>query len=92
MSDLISREALLEAIKGVDVAWYLDGNYETYDDTTIVYIIEQQPTIEGISVVHCKDCTKWGCGLPMETDAVKCCGVGGYMVDKNGYCVYGERE
>ena len=27
MSDLISRSALLETLKDVEVAWYMDGNY-----------------------------------------------------------------
>ena len=52
MSDLISREALLEAIKGVEVSWYLDRGYTNYDDTTIMDIIEEQPPVEAVPVVH----------------------------------------
>ena len=52
MSRLIDADAFVEAIKGVEVIWYLDGNYETYDDTTIMDIIEEQPTIEAVPVVR----------------------------------------
>jgi hypothetical protein len=37
---------LIEEIKDVEVAWYIDGNYETYDSTTIMDIIEEQPKLE----------------------------------------------
>lgn len=66
---LIDADAFVESIKGVEVIWYLDGNYETYDDTTIMDIIEEQPTVEAVpvqaltdaildktKVVRCKDC------------------------------------
>ena len=66
---LIDADAFVEAIKGVEVSWYLDGNYETYDDSTIMDIIEEQPTVEAVpvqaltdaildktKVVRCKDC------------------------------------
>lgn len=46
MNDLISRSALIESITDVEVAWYMDGNYTTYDATTIVDIIQEQPTVE----------------------------------------------
>lgn len=46
MSDLISRSALIEAITDVEVAWDMDGNYATYDSTSIVDIINGQPTVE----------------------------------------------
>ena len=52
----------------------------------------KQPTVDAVHVVRCKDCTQWGCGLPMETDSIKCCGFGGYMVGKQGYCVYGQKK
>lgn len=50
MDDLISREALLVAIKGVEVAWDIDGNYATYDDSTIVDIIKAQPSVTDTNV------------------------------------------
>ena len=45
-----------------------------------------------MNIVHCKDCKHWGTGVPGETENVKCCEHGKYMVGGNGYCVYGEKE
>mgnify|MGYP003307409665 CR=1 FL=1 len=54
MSDLIRRSTLLKSIKGVEVSWYLDNGVcgDNYDDTTIVDIINVQPTIEAVPVVR----------------------------------------
>ena len=55
--------------------------------------IRNQPTIDAVEVVRCKDCKHWkyidhlGC-----TDFAKLCKWGGYMVGANGYCIYGERK
>ena len=44
-------------------------------------------------IIHCKDCKHWGFEfMGGETDHVKCCYFGHYMVGENGYCVYGEKE
>lgn len=55
MSDLISRKVLLEALKGVEVCWYIDGNHTTYDDTTIMDIIEEQPSMEFQTWIPCSE-------------------------------------
>ena len=86
---LIDADAFVEAIKGVEVSWYLDGNYETYDDSTIMDIIEEQPTVEAVPVVRCKKCEHWGTGVTGETEHVKCCEYAKYMVGEDGYCCYG---
>jgi len=54
MGDLISRSALLKSIEGVEVSFYLDDGVcgDNYDDTTIVDIINEQPTIEAVPVVY----------------------------------------
>ena len=49
------------------------------------------PTIDAVPVVRCKDCKHWGMlEGPPETEHIKCCEFGQYMVGANGYCVYGE--
>lgn len=45
-----------------------------------------------VKIIHCKDCKHWGTGVAGETENVKCCEYGKYMVGANGYCVYGEKE
>lgn len=49
------------------------------------------PTVEAVPVVRCKNCKHWGTGVAGETEHVKCCEYGKYMVGENGYCVYGEK-
>lgn len=57
----------------------------------ILRLIEQAPTIDAVPVVRCRDCKHWGMlEGPPETESVKCCEFGQYMVGANGYCVYGE--
>ena len=53
-------------------------------------VVAQQPTVEAVPVVRCKNCTRWGTGAAGEAAHVKCCEFGKYMVGENGYCVYGE--
>ena len=45
--DLISRSALIKALTNVEVSFYLEDGQtsDTYDGTTIVDIIEEQPTV-----------------------------------------------
>ena len=40
---------------------------------------------------HCKDCKHWKDGVAGCTQHVKLCGIGGYMVGENGYCLYAEQ-
>ena len=50
---MIDEKKLIDSIKDVEVAWYIDGNYTTYDSTTIMDIIDKQPIIE-----KCADCSR----------------------------------
>jgi hypothetical protein len=43
-------------------------------------------------LVHCKDCRYWRDGVEGCTDHVKCCAIGIYMIDENGYCSSGKRR
>ena len=52
--------------------------------------LEELKKYRDMNIVHCKDCKHWGTGVPGETENVKCCEYGKYMVGENGYCVYGE--
>lgn len=93
MSDLISREELIDKIE-IRIPHMIPNVFGLHDVTAeaMVDFIKKQPSVDAVQVVHCKDCTQWGCGLPMETDSIKCCGFGGYMVGKEGYCVYGQKK
>ena len=54
--------------------------------------LEELKQYREMDIVHCKDCKHWGTGAAGETENVKCCEYGKYMVAANGYCVYGEKE
>lgn len=45
-----------------------------------------------VRVVRCKNCEHWGATdyAIAETERVKCCAYANYMIDANGYCMYGE--
>lgn len=93
MSDLISRSALIKAMeKKYEVAYKTGLNAVGLDCGFIVTekIIQEQPTVEAKSVIYCKDCEHWGTGVVGETEHVKCCEYGKYMVGANGYCCYAD--
>lgn len=83
-TDAISRSAAIEALN--------QHSYETsrdYDKT--VELLNELPALDVAPVVRCKDCKHWGMlEGPPETEHIKCCEFGQYMVGANGYCVYGE--
>lgn len=85
MDDLISRKALIDYVK----AWQI-GCGVGHDQKTFINAIEEQPPAEAVSVVHCKDCEHWGTGIAGETEHVKCCEYGKYMVGENGFCCYAD--
>ena len=55
-------------------------------------ILQELKEYRDMNIVHCKDCKHWGTGVAGETENVKCCEYGKYMVGENGYCVYGVKE
>lgn len=86
MNDLISRAALLQEFKTER------HNNDLWHITGIKAFIENATAVDAVEVVRCKDCKRWGTGVAGETDFVKCCEFGKYMIGANGYCLYGERK
>ena len=69
------------------------GTYDYYGNVIdVLEIAEKLKDHKTLNIVHCKDCKHWGTGVAGETENVKCCEYGKYMVGENGYCVYGEKE
>lgn len=69
------------------------GTYDYYGNVIdVLEIAEKLKEHKTLNIVHCKDCKHWGTGIAGETENVKCCEFGRYMVGMNGYCVYGEKE
>ena len=88
MNDLISRAALLQDFKAAQQYHYSS----LWHITDIKAFIENAPAVDAEEVVRCKDCKHWGTGFACETDFVKCCEFGKYMIGANGYCLHGERK
>ena len=69
------------------------GTYDYYGNVIdVLEIAEKLKEHKTLNIVHCKDCKHWGTGVAGETENIKCCSYGKYMVGANGYCVYGEKE
>ena len=69
------------------------GTYDYYGNVIdVLEIAEKLKDCKTLNIVHCKDCKHWGTGVAGETENVKCCEYGRYMVGMNGYCVYGEKR
>ena len=69
------------------------GTYDYYGNVVhVLEIAEKLKEHKTLNIVHCKDCKHLGTGIVGETENVKCCEYGRYMVGMNGYCVYGEKE
>ena len=69
------------------------GTYDYYGNVIdVLEIAEKLKDHKTLNIVHCKDCKHWGTGIAGETENVKCCEYGRYMVGMNGYCVYGEKR
>ena len=69
------------------------GTYDYYGNVIdVLEIAEKLKEHKTLNIVHCKDCKHWGTGVAGETENVKCCSYGKYMVGMNGYCVYGEKR
>jgi hypothetical protein len=58
-----------------------------------VSIIREAPDAEPFQPVRCGECKHWGrIETPRDTEAVKQCAVGGYMINKDGFCVFGRKD
>ena len=77
--------------KGLNHGYYVWQSVNADKYRQIAEWLEELKKYREMNIVHCKDCKHWGTGVAGETENVKCCEYGKYMVGENGYCVYGER-
>ena len=58
-----------------------------------VSIIRDEPEVEPFQPVRCGECVHWGrVANQRDTDIVKQCAVGGYMINKDGFCIFGRKD
>ena len=94
IGDLISRSALINSMNdfALQESPVKEGDSaDTYNAIReCIKAVEEISAVEAVPVVHCKDCEHWGTGVAGETEHVKCCEYGKYMVGENGYCCYAD--
>ena len=78
--------------KGLNHGYYVWQSVNADKYRQIAQWLEELKEYRDMNIVHCKDCKHWGTGVAGETENVKCCSYGKYMVGANGYCVYAEKE
>lgn len=77
-------------IKPIETArWEIEKN-ESYKELAI-QAWNTRKVNDDLTIVHCKDYKHWGTGILGETENVKCCWYGKYMVGRDGYCCFGEK-
>ena len=86
----------MDRLSDKELDMLIDLHQEKYCESALDYVIEKAAKelkeYRDLNIVHCKDCKYWVTGVIGETENIKCCEYGGYMVGANGYCVYGEKK
>ena len=67
-----------------------NGFSDTYDKAMIVDMVDEQPTIDAVPVVRCKDCTEFS--DDDEEDGWGFCNNTGVGMERDGFCSCGERK
>lgn len=56
----------------------------------------EQPTVDAVQVMRCKDCKMWGCPIPIEytmkEEGYEYCGALWTNTHKDDFCAWGERR
>lgn len=76
---LIDADALKEYFK--TIRKYHVGKYSEW---YLADVLEQQPTVDAVPVVRCKDCKHWQC----DDSESYCDELGIFGTDMNSYCSY----
>ena len=67
-----------------------NGFSDSYDKAMIVDMVDEQPTIDAVPVVRCKDCTEFS--DDDEEDGWGFCNNTGVGMERDGFCSCGERK
>ena len=86
---LIDANAIYEA---VEQRYKISSGIEHRCERDLLDLICSTETVDAVPVVRCRECRFWRDGVEGCTDHEKCCAIGFYMIEENGYCVYGERR
>lgn len=72
--------------------WLENGENEyVYDANAVIDSIDEQPTMDAVEVVRCKDCIMYEEHINERTRFCRL-NLGHSYADPNGFCSYGERR
>ena len=94
---LIDANAFLKALNEKPLDFLDVGGDFGYFDETIDSAVNEQPTVDAVEVVRCKDCKHCNdiSAIPPIADSLKLVctkGVNWRAVEPNHFCSYGERR
>lgn len=96
MNDLISREALKNAIAVARTNYNTCPEYNElfkYFSNLVSAMIDDLPAVDAVEVVRCKDCVNMGKRLPLPKgyrEECGCCMAHGWIVSPETFCSWGE--
>lgn len=86
MSKLIYADSLIQDILALPNCY--NGFSDTYDKACIIGVIDEQPTVDAVEVVRCKDCKWWY----LDADTEMACEYTEMGQPEDGYCNWAERR
>ena len=87
--DLISRSALLDALKTEEWAVILGNSFVRYMKAKA--LIEKIPAVDAVEVVRCKDCVYWG-AAKANSKGFLICPASRMEIMATDFCSYGGRR
>ena len=89
---MISKEKLIEAMEHeIEFSRKAKMPHFTAGLVQALAVIKNQDEVETVDIVRCKECKFW-VDYRKSTDQVKKCEKGGYAINENGYCAFGEKK
>ena len=80
---LISADKLRKDV--LDLPSCYNGFSDNYDKAMILDLVDEQPTVDAVEVVRCKDCSWW------DSNEKTCIEIGG-LWRASDFCSWGERR
>ena len=88
MSRYIDADHLKKSVVGLANCY--SGFSDTYDKSCIIGLIDEEPTVDAVPVVRCKDC-KWLDYYDTREGKEYLCCREGFPVDLNDFCSWGKK-
>lgn len=92
MPRLIDADKLRKDV--LDLPNCYNGFSDSYDKAMIIDLVDEQPTVDAVEVVRCKDCKWWKTNYRWNGSERKVCVIEAYEPVRNEdeYCSWAERR